>query len=66
MLFIFSPNLLSFEGNHGVATADSDDFIKRENNEFLKYAVEQKNAVKTNSFSKYIQEEQEKLVWKIL
>lgn len=45
------------------AVADSDDFIKRENNEFLKYAVEQKNAVKTNSFLKDIQEEQEKLVW---
>ncbi|MED4886573.1 NAD(P)H-dependent oxidoreductase [Lysinibacillus fusiformis] len=45
------------------AVADSNDFIKRENNDFLKYAVEQKNAVKTNSFSKDIQEEQEKLVW---
>ncbi|MGE7840004.1 NAD(P)H-dependent oxidoreductase [Lysinibacillus sp. NPDC093712] len=45
------------------AVADSNDFINRENNDFLKYAVEQKNAVKTNSFSKDIQEEQEKLVW---
>ncbi|WP_342576110.1 NAD(P)H-dependent oxidoreductase [Solibacillus sp. FSL K6-1781] len=45
------------------AIANSNDFFNRENKEFLKYAVEQKNAVKTNSFSKDIKEEQEKLVW---
>lgn len=45
------------------AVADSDDFSKRENEQFLKYAVEQKQAVKTNSFSRDIAEEQEKLVW---
>ncbi|MCH4569843.1 NAD(P)H-dependent oxidoreductase [Bacillus sp. ES1-5] len=45
------------------AVADSEDFIKRENQEFLKYAVEQKHATKTNNFSTDIQEEQEKLLW---
>jgi NAD(P)H dehydrogenase (quinone) len=45
------------------AVADSDDFLMRQDKDFLKYAVEQKNAVKTNSFSKDIQEEQEKLMW---
>ncbi|PFA03841.1 NAD(P)H-dependent oxidoreductase [Bacillus cereus] len=48
--------LLSKKG-HG------DDFIQRENNEFLKYAVEQKQATKTNNFSADIQAEQEKLLW---
>ncbi|WP_155590972.1 NAD(P)H-dependent oxidoreductase [Lysinibacillus cavernae] len=45
------------------AVANSEDFNERENKEFLKYAVEQKHAVKTNSFSKDIEEEQKKLVW---
>ncbi|MGW6193217.1 NAD(P)H-dependent oxidoreductase [Bacillus cereus] len=48
--------LLSKKG-HG------DDFIQRENKEFLKYAVEQKQATKTNNFSVDIQAEQEKLLW---
>lgn len=45
------------------AVADQNDFLNRQNKDFLKYAVEQKNAVKTNSFSKDILEEQEKLLW---
>lgn len=45
------------------AVADSDDFHLRQDKDFLKYAVEQKNAVHTNSFSKDIREEQEKLIW---
>lgn len=48
--------LLSKKG-HG------DDFIQRENKEFLKYAVEQKQATKTNNFPVDIQTEQEKLLW---
>ncbi|WP_255290734.1 NAD(P)H-dependent oxidoreductase [Bacillus cereus] len=48
--------LLSKKG-HG------NDFIQRENKEFLKYAVEQKQATKTNNFSADIQAEQEKLLW---
>lgn len=44
------------------AVADQEDFLNRQNEDFLKYAVEQKNAVKTNSFSKDILEEQEKLL----
>ncbi|EOP73902.1 NAD(P)H-dependent oxidoreductase [Bacillus cereus] len=45
------------------AVADSNDFIQQENKEFLKYAVEQKQATKTNNFSADIQAEQEKLLW---
>ncbi|MFJ5625669.1 NAD(P)H-dependent oxidoreductase [Peribacillus loiseleuriae] len=45
------------------AVADSDDFLMRQDKDFLKYAREQKNAVKTNNFTKDIQEEQEKLLW---
>ncbi|RBP30148.1 MULTISPECIES: NAD(P)H-dependent oxidoreductase [Bacillus] len=45
------------------AVADSNDFIQLKNKEFLKYAVEQKHATKTNNFSADIQEEQEKLLW---
>jgi len=48
------------------AIFDSNDFFNRENKEFLKYAVEQKNAVKTNSFSKDIKEQQENLCGQIL
>ncbi|EJR31634.1 NAD(P)H-dependent oxidoreductase [Bacillus mycoides] len=48
--------LLSKKG-HG------DDFIQRENKEFLKYDVEQKQATKTNNSSADIQAEQEKLLW---
>lgn len=43
--------------------ADAEDFLNRQNEDFLKYALEQKNAVQTNSFSKDILEEQKKLVW---
>ncbi|SDI41644.1 NAD(P)H dehydrogenase (quinone) [Alteribacillus persepolensis] len=45
------------------AVADSDDFLMPQNKDFLKYAIEQQNAVKTNSFTKDIQEEHEKLLW---
>lgn len=45
------------------AVADRDDFLMRQDYDFFKYAAEQKNAVKTNSFTKDIQEEQEKLLW---
>jgi NAD(P)H dehydrogenase (quinone) len=43
--------------------ADRSDFKKIQNENFLKYAAEQKNAVNTNSFSKDIKEEQQKLLW---
>ena len=45
------------------AVADKEDFLNRQNEDFLKYAVEQKNAFQTNSFSKDIIDEQEKLLW---
>ncbi|WKA60282.1 NAD(P)H-dependent oxidoreductase [Planococcus shenhongbingii] len=45
------------------AVADGGDFQQRQDERFLKYAVEQKHAVKTESFSRDIEEEQEKLVW---
>ena len=45
------------------AVADREDFINLKNEEFFKYAVEQKHAVHTNGFSEDIRVEQEKLVW---
>jgi len=45
------------------AVAGREDFIELQNDKFFKYAVEQKNAVKTKGFSKDIEEEQEKLLW---
>lgn len=45
------------------AVADQDDFQSLQNEDFLKYAIEQKHATKTSSFSPDIQEEQEKLLW---
>lgn len=45
------------------AAADGDDFTRRADPEFLKYAAEQKNACADGSFAADIKAEQEKLLW---
>ncbi|MGQ3376424.1 NAD(P)H-dependent oxidoreductase [Priestia endophytica] len=45
------------------AVADRDDFTSLQDQDFLKYPIEQKYAVEHNSFTQDIKEEQDKLVW---
>jgi NAD(P)H dehydrogenase (quinone) len=45
------------------AIADRNDFQNLQDEDFFKYQIEQGNASKMNSFSRDIQEEQEKLLW---